>query len=160
MDGSDEDNYKNIYKLTDYPCAVFKVCYNKVYEYAAYYLRGHPDDYVLGRDDELKDYEDIIDTCKYKDEKSHSKRIFDKAGFFKKYKIFFNKPTRIIDNIYLGSAFNAASYRTLKKLNIKVILNVSYELSKYHKKYDDFKYHQYTVHDDNRYSILAGSRYV
>lgn len=103
----------------------------------------------------MDDYNKIIDINKYKNEEEHSKRIFKKSGFFEKYNIFFDKPTHIIDNIYLGSAVNAASLRILKELNIKVIVNISHELSNYHKDSEsqEFIYHKHTVHDDNNYCI-------
>ena len=104
----------------------------------------------------MSDYSGIIDTKKYNDEsKKKTKRVYDTVGFYQKYNTFFNKPTHIIDNIYLGSAFNAASHRTLKNLDIKVIINISNELSKYYCDYpkNEFTYHQYTVYDDNKCSI-------
>ena len=48
-------------------------------------------------------------------------RVFPYVGLYGEYYTFWNDPTYIIDNIYLGSAFNAASYQTLKKYNIKYI---------------------------------------
>ncbi len=139
-----------------YTYAGYQVCNDKIYEYATYYLRGNPDDYIDKKnEDTLQDYEKFIDVTKYENETINTGRIFKKIGFFEKYKKFLEPPSHIIDNIYIGSAFNAAHYATLKELNIKVIINVSYELSKYHQKYKptDFIYHQYTIHDDNKYSI-------
>ena len=53
---------------------------------------------------------------------------------------FFEPPTHIIDNIYLGNAYNAAYYYGLKKNNIKMIINVTKEISKYYPEY--FTYYQ------------------
>ncbi|AYV79687.1 MAG: hypothetical protein Faunusvirus38_1, partial [Faunusvirus sp.] len=36
-----------------------------------------------------------------------------------------HEPTYIIDNLYIGSAVNAASYDELKRLNIQIIMNVT-----------------------------------
>jgi protein-tyrosine phosphatase len=65
------------------------------------------------------------------------------------YCFFFSNPTHIIDNIYLGSAFNAASYQTLKNLNIKHIINVTQEITPYFKQYNDFDYKIYKLYDNN-----------
>jgi len=146
-------------KVSDYTKAGLKVCYDKLCEYTSYYVYGHPENYKPGDNimsDTMTDYDSIIDTKRYNDEsKNKTKRVYDTVGFFQKYSTFFNKPTHIVDNIYLGSAFNAASHRTLKKLNIKVIINISNELSKYYCDYpkNEFIYHQHTVYDDNRCSI-------
>ena len=51
----------------------------------------------------------------------------------------------------MGSAFNAASYYDLKRNNIKVILNVTKEISTYYP--DDFKYFNYNIYDNNIESI-------
>lgn len=146
-------------KFSDYTKAGLKVCYDKICEYSSWAVYGHPENYKPSDNimsDTMNDYSNIIDTKKYNNEsKNGTKRIYDTVGFFQKYSTFLNKPTHIIDNIYLGSAFNAASYRTLKKLDIKVIINISNELSKYYCDYPkkEFKYHQYTVYDDNKCSI-------
>jgi hypothetical protein len=67
------------------------------------------------------------------------------------YYHFFSYPTHIIDNIYLGSAYNAASYYTLKNLNIKKIVNVTQEISQYYS--DDFEYKTYKLYDNNNDNI-------
>jgi hypothetical protein len=67
------------------------------------------------------------------------------------YYFFFSSPTHIIDNIYLGSAFNAASYYTLINLNIKKIINVTQEISPYFN--NDFEYKIYKLYDNNNDNI-------
>ena len=64
---------------------------------------------------------------------------------------FFSDPIHIIDNIYLGSAFNAASYYKLEKYNIKTIINVTSEISNYYP--DNFEYKNYLILDINEDSI-------
>jgi protein-tyrosine phosphatase len=69
------------------------------------------------------------------------------------YYFFFSSPTHIIDNIYLGSAFNAASYQTLKDLNIKHIINVTQEITPYFDNYEEFNYKIYKLYDNNQDDI-------
>lgn len=69
------------------------------------------------------------------------------GNIINQYSFFFSSPTHIIDNIYLGSAFNAASYYTLKELNIKKVVNVTQEISQYYA--DDFEYKTYKLYDNN-----------
>jgi protein-tyrosine phosphatase len=69
------------------------------------------------------------------------------------YTFFFSNPTHIIDNIYLGSAFNAASYSTLKSLNIKNIINVTQEITPYFEHYNEFNYKVYKLYDNNNDDI-------
>ena len=61
------------------------------------------------------------------------------------YNLFTN-PTHIIDNIYIGNAYNAADYYTLKKLGIKKIVNVSEEISNYFP--SEFEYYNIKVLDN------------
>lgn len=44
----------------------------------------------------------------------------------------FLEPTHIIDNIYLGNAYNASNYATISKYNIAYIVNVSIEIKNYY----------------------------
>jgi hypothetical protein len=44
----------------------------------------------------------------------------------------FLEPTHIIDNIYLGNAYNASNYATISKYNIAYIVNVSKEIKNYY----------------------------
>jgi hypothetical protein len=67
------------------------------------------------------------------------------------YYYFFSNPTHIIDNIYLGSAFNSASYYTLKNLNIKKIINVTKEITPYFN--ENFEYKVYKLYDNNHDNI-------
>ena len=53
--------------------------------------------------------------------------------------------------LYIGSALNAASYYDLIKLNIKIIVNVTKEISEYYP--DDFIYLNYDIYDNNDDSI-------
>jgi len=67
------------------------------------------------------------------------------SAFNDMYNLFTN-PTHIIDNIYIGNAYNAADYYTLKKLGIKKIVNVSQEISNYFP--SEFEYYNIKVLDN------------
>lgn len=63
------------------------------------------------------------------------------------YVTFFSDPTLVHDNLYLGSAYNAASYQTLIQYNIKYIINVTNEITNYYP--DDFTYYRIPIKDNN-----------
>ena len=138
-------------KFINYVTAVFKIGYDKGADYLGYYTSPstgeHPN---TTEDDTLQDYDEVIKVDEYTDE-NKNKRIFKKVGIYEEYAWFFGSPSHIIDNLYLGSAFNAASYYDLKENNIKVILNVTKEISKYYP--DDFVYFNYNIYDNNEESI-------
>ena len=66
---------------------------------------------------------------------------------------FFTEPTKITDEIYLGSAFNACNSSQLSTRNIKTIANISTELTNYYEGYKDFEYFNIKVNDINEDSI-------
>jgi protein-tyrosine phosphatase len=86
-------------------------------------------------------------------------RIFEQPNYLVQYGSFFSNPTFIVDNLYLGSAFNAANFNTLTNHNIGLIINVTEEISSYHKHdeidkdLDDFEYIQYKILDNHSHSI-------
>lgn len=80
-----------------------------------------------------------------------SGRIYPEVGLFTEYSYMFSEPTYIIDNLYLGSSFNAASYTILKNNNINVIFNITNEITNYYP--NDFIYHKYPLNDNNKDSI-------
>jgi len=130
-----------------------KVAYDKTADYVGYYLgytNSDNSDNNSVHDDEINEYEDILNIQSYTDEKNN-KRICQELGFYERYTIFFQEPTYVIDNIYLGSAYNAASYDILKKLDIKLIINVTTEITNYYP--DDFTYVRYNLYDNNKHSI-------
>lgn len=79
------------------------------------------------------------------------KRIYDIVPYLTQTNIFFSQPTYIIDNIYLGSAFNASCNSTMKNNNIELIINLTTDISNYFEK--DFIYKNYPLHDNNKDSI-------
>lgn len=150
-----------MWRYLEYMTATAKVASDKIYDYGAYYLNMYhtnsseddKDDQDLEIEDSIADYNAVIQVEKYiAGEKAGTKRILPPSGLYLEYSTFFEGPTHIIDNIYLGSAFNAATKNTLKDLNIKVIINVSKEITNYFD--DEFIYHQYDLYDNNEHSIL------
>ena len=136
-------------RILNYVSAIAKIGYDKSSDYLGYYTdfsQKNNDN----NDDNINDYDSIIKINNYKDRINY-KRIFNQVGILEEYKSFFSNPTLIIDNIYLGSAFNAASYYKLKDLDIKVIINVTKEISLYYP--NDFIYKTYDVYDNNKESI-------
>lgn len=91
----------------------------------------------------------------FKENESFNKQINrekENVNLLTQYYYFFSDPIHIIDNIYLGSAFNAACYYKLKEsYNIKIIINVTKEISNYYP--DDFTYKNYCLLDLNEDSI-------
>ncbi|CAH6421146.1 Dual specificity protein phosphatase [uncultured virus] len=139
-----------------YIYAFGKIAYDKTYDYFVYYLpfnyeiNDETKNVSIAINDDIKIYDNYLQIEKYEDEKGN-KRILPKVGYYEEYLTFFSCPTHIIDNLYLGSAFNAASFSTLKELNIKVILNITSEISNYFP--EDFEYIKYNLYDDNQQSI-------
>lgn len=78
-------------------------------------------------------------------------RMFTESSIYDKYTTFFQSPTHIIDNIYLGSAYNAANFYQLKDLNIEIILNVTNEISKHFP--TDFIYKHIGIYDNDTENI-------
>ena len=91
--------------------------------------------------------------CEYWDRKENntSDRLFDNHSFYDQYKTFFSCPTHIIDNIYLGSAFNAANFSQLSELGIEVIVNVTKEISIHFP--NNYIYKQFGLYDNNEENI-------
>ncbi len=94
------------------------------------------------------------DTATYKqneDNKKEIERIYPKDKVCE-YLTFFGNPSEVYPKIYLGSAYNAASYQTLVDHNIKYIINVTSEISNYYE--DCFTYYQIPMRDNNADSIM------
>ena len=66
---------------------------------------------------------------------------------------YIDDPSYIIDNIYLGNAYNAANYNLLKKLNIKIIINITSDIPNYFKNDNNFTYINYNIKDINNSNI-------
>ena len=66
---------------------------------------------------------------------------------------FFSSPTYIIDNIYLGSAFNAGDAKLLEQLNVGLVINVTTEITNYFEHDNKIKYVKFNVYDNNKDTI-------
>jgi protein-tyrosine phosphatase len=66
--------------------------------------------------------------------------------------------TEIIPRIYLGNAYNARDYYSLKSANIKLIINCTKETSNHFN--DDFKYINVPIFDENDVNIGQYFKYV
>lgn len=64
----------------------------------------------------------------------------------------FLEPTKIIDNIYLGNAYNASNYSVIRDYNIKYIINATRELPNFYEYYD-IKYLRVPVADNSENHI-------
>jgi protein-tyrosine phosphatase len=62
-------------------------------------------------------------------------------------------PTEILPGIYLGNAYNASNYKTIERLNIKTIINVSKEIPNFFEKNTTIKYLQIPIKDDSENHI-------
>ena len=119
-------------KIINSSIAPIKVIKDKTYEIIARYILV----YIFG--DNVEDSPEIT-------------RFYSRISTYEQLVSFFEPPTHIIDNIYLGNAYNAAYYYGLKKNNIKMIINVTKEISKYYPEY--FTYYQYELYDNNHDNI-------
>jgi protein-tyrosine phosphatase len=65
----------------------------------------------------------------------HTERLYDiptRRRITNHITNLFLEPTHIIDNIYLGNAYNASNYATISKYNIAYIVNVTKEIKNYY----------------------------
>lgn len=91
--------------------------------------------------------------CEYWDTQDNNtdERIFNNSSIYDQYITFFCSPNHIIDNIYLGSAFNAANYCQLSDLGIEVIINVTKEISIHFPQ--DYIYKKFELYDNKEENI-------
>ena len=68
--------------------------------------------------------------------------------------------SHIIDNIYLGNAYNAANYNRLLECNIKTIINVSKEIPNFFEYTNEFNYHKIEVTDHNESSLISNFKII
>lgn len=94
---------------------------------------------------------DKISTINNPNATTTDKRVSPSDSTYNKLLYFLSDPNFIIDNIYLGSAYNAANYYTLKNINIDIIINVTNEITNYFPNY--FEYKRYPVYDNNEDDI-------
>jgi len=80
------------------------------------------------------------------------KRIFEVMPMVTQFKTFLYNPTYIVDNIYLGSAYNACNKELLDSYNIKYIINITNEINNHFP--DDFIYYNFKILDNNKDRII------
>jgi len=129
--------------------AVSKIIYDKFYDYGSYYINYEID---MDNEDESSDTEDkeYFDILNLPYDYGMT-RLYPEPSYYELYSAFFSEPTHIIDNIWLGSSYNAASYGALVDRDIKLIINVSKEITHYFP--NDFTYIRYDIYDNNKQSI-------
>lgn len=76
-------------------------------------------------------------------------RIEPKLPWYRQYSWFYYSPTEIINNLYLGSSFNAFDIEELNNKNINTIINVTQEIDNYHQENTNITYHKYPIKDNN-----------
>ena len=97
-------------------------------------------------------YDKYRDYCENDSFNAKTKRLNNEISLLTQVSHFFGDPVHIIDNIYLGSAYNAASLYKLKEIyKIKLVINATKEISNYYP--DDFEYKNYDLADVNNDSI-------
>jgi len=83
---------------------------------------------------------------------ANTKRLNKQPSYYIQLTHFLGDPAHIIDNLYLGSAYNAASFYRLKEIyKINIIINATKEISNYYP--NDFFYKNYDLADVNDDSI-------
>ena len=76
-------------------------------------------------------------------------RIEPTIPWYKQYSYFYYPSNEIIDNLYLGSCFNAYNFYELKNKNIKVIINITDNIDNYHEQNLMLTYYKYPIRDNN-----------
>lgn len=135
-----KSNIYNMWSYIEHLHTTSKIAYDKTMDVATYYCGMSNID------------EDDTETKPLNfDDTNNNSRIYPTISYYDAYKGFSSEPTLIIDNIYLGSAYNAASLSTLNKFDIKVIINATAEIRNYYP--DNFTYYRYSLYDNNETSI-------
>lgn len=80
-------------------------------------------------------------------------RIGPKLSWYEQYKYFYSESNEIINNLYLGSSFNAYSINELADKNINVIINVTEEIDNFHENNLDITYYRFPIKDNNHDDI-------
>ncbi len=76
-------------------------------------------------------------------------------GFYNVFKNLFIEPTKIVDNIYLGNAYNASNFNQLDEFNITTIINVTNEIPNYFEELEEFSYLKIPIDDTNSNTLLS-----
>jgi protein-tyrosine phosphatase len=75
-------------------------------------------------------------------------------GFYNIFKNLFIEPTKIVDNIYLGNAYNSSNFHQLDEFNITSVVNITNEIPNYFEEEDNFDYLKISIDDTNKDSLI------
>ena len=67
-------------------------------------------------------------------------------GFYNIFKNLFIEPTKMVDNIYLGNAYNASNFNQLDEFNITTIINVTNEIPNYFEEFLQILHHHLMIY--------------
>ncbi len=134
--------------------ATYNVSYDKAVDYCSW-LVGRSEDQEDVNDkelekDKIENYDGFLQVNKYNGE-DKSNRIMKEVGKFTELQYFYSDPSFIVDNIYLGSAQNAATKSILDKFEITLVMNVTKSIRNYYP--DEIEYIKYDLYDNNQNSI-------
>jgi protein-tyrosine phosphatase len=76
-------------------------------------------------------------------------RIEPKLPWYTQYSYFYSESNEIIDNLYLGSSFNAYSITELTNKKINVIINVTEEIDNFYQTNPKITYYRFPIKDNN-----------
>jgi protein-tyrosine phosphatase len=80
-------------------------------------------------------------------------RIEPKLPWYRQYGYFYSESNQIIDNLHLGSSFNAYSLSDLANKKINVVINVTEEIDNFHEYNLVMKYYRFPIKDNNQDDI-------
>ena len=126
--------------------AIYGVLYDKTFNEWFNYVDD--ENIVIMEQDRITDdtFKNYISIENYNNE-NDSKRIKDENSMYTKFVWLFSPPIKIIDNIYLGNAINSKNKLQLDENNIKLIINVTSEISNHFE--DEIDYIKIPIKDNN-----------
>jgi protein-tyrosine phosphatase len=104
-------------------------------------------DYIFGSFYILKNKIWVLDFSK------NTVRIKPKLPWYRKYIYFYSESNQIINNLYLGSSFNAYSISELTNKKINVIINITEEIDNFHENNLSMTYYRFPIKDNNQDDI-------
>ena len=131
----------------NYVTSGLRVLIDRTADFVKYYAYSDND-----IDDNIDNTQNIQNPQNPQNNQNIKKRIFTPKSKLEQIQTFFSEPTYIIDNIFLGSAFNASNYNSLKQNNIGLIINMTNEISNYY--VDEIIYKKYGLYDNNKEPII------
>ena len=104
-------------------------------------------DYIFGSFHIFKNKFWVLDPFK------NTKRTNPKIPWYRQYKYFYSESTQIINNLHLGSSFNAYSISELTNKKINVVINVTEEIDNFHDDNLYMIYYRFPIKDDDNDDI-------